>query len=74
MYLILLNALIEAARRKGDRPVQTGNDVADILEEAKRIHLHRVAEGAEKRSTIGDLADDDGPSVYDLSSVGLQTR
>lgn len=58
MYVLLLNALIEAARKRGNRTVVTGNDLADILEEAKRSYLERVYRAAkEHRTMTGTLAD-----------------
>ncbi|HXK35989.1 MAG TPA: hypothetical protein VJ553_00200 [Candidatus Paceibacterota bacterium] len=48
MYILLLNALIDAARCRGDRTVVTGNDLAEILEEAKQNYLRRVEDEAER--------------------------
>ena len=47
MYLILMDALIEAARRRDGRSIITGNDLAEVLEDAKRDYLARVERAAE---------------------------
>jgi len=48
MYLILMDALIEAARRRDGRSIITGNDLAEVLEDAKRDYLARVERVAEE--------------------------
>lgn len=48
MYLILMDALIEAARRRDGGSIVTGTDLAEVLEDAKRDYLRRVEQVADE--------------------------